>query len=149
MSEGDHPDVEGGIRDYLQADSGVKAIVGTRGVFFGIPDGPSWPLVVIRRVGGSEDSSEAAIDLALLQIDCWGRLFNDTDPTKSAHGDKAQTEALRRAVRKALWQIRGITRLNSSVVAFGAFVESDPFVPDPNNDRPRYAITARVTARAA
>ena len=148
MSEGDLPDVEGGIRDYLRAHPDVSALIGTR-AFFGIPDSPTWPLVVVRRVGGSEDSSEAAIDVAVIQIDCWGRLFNDTDPSKSAHGDKAQADRLRRAVRKALWQIRGATAANTSTVLYGAVVESDPFLPDRDNDRPRYALTVRVTARAA
>lgn len=147
MTEGDFPDVEGAMRTYLRGHADVAALVAQR-VFFGVPDQPTWPLVTVRRVAGSDDTSEAPIDHAMLQIDGWGRLFNDADKRKSAHGDKAQADALRRALRKALWQIRGATTVGS-VVLYGAYVESDPFLPDPTNDRPRYALTTRVTARAA
>lgn len=147
MAEDDFPDVEGGIRDYLRGHASVSALVGTR-VFFGIPATPTFPLVVVQRVGGADDPSEAAIDQAVIQIDCWGRLYADSDPTHVG-GDKAGCDAIRRAVRKALRDIRTATALNASVVAYGARVESDPFRPDPDSDRPRYAITASVTARAA
>jgi hypothetical protein len=142
------PDVEGGLRDYLRDQADVAALVDRR-VFFGIPDRPTFPLVTVRRVGGTDDTSDAPLDRALVQIDCWGRLFNDTNPGKAAHGDLAQTSALRLAVRKALRLITSQTPLNANVVAYGAVVQSDPFLPDPDNDRPRYAVTALVTARAA
>lgn len=148
MSSEEFPDIEGGLRDYLRSHAVVSAIVFQR-VFFGVPDKPTYPLLVVQRVGGADDPSEAPIDRALVQIDCWGRLFNDSDKRKVAHGDKAGADALRRAVRKALWQIRGGIPVNATTVLYGASVESDPFIPDPANARPRYAITARVTARAA
>lgn len=147
MSEGDFPDVEGGMRDYLRGHAVVSAIVAQR-VWFGIPATPTWPLVTVQRVGGTDDLSEAPLDQALIQIDCWGRLYADTDKSKQG-GDKAQCDTLRRAVRRALWEIRGATALNAATVAFGATVQSDPFLPDPSNDRPRYVLTASIAARAA
>jgi hypothetical protein len=147
VAEDDFPDVEGGVRDYLRAHASVSALVGTR-VFFGIPAAPTFPLITVTRVGGTDDTSEATIDQALVQIDCWGRLYADTDPTHKG-GDKAQCDAVRRAVRRAFRDIRTATALNASTVAYGARVESDPFRPDPDSDRPRYAVTASITARAA
>jgi hypothetical protein len=147
VAEDDFPDVEGGVRDYLRGLSYVNTYVATR-VFFGIPAAPVFPLITVTRVGGTDDTSEAAIDQALVQIDIWGRLYADTDPTHKG-GDKAQCDAIRRAVRRGLRAIRGATALNASTVAYGARVESDPFRPDPDSDRPRYALTASITARAA
>lgn len=134
------PDVEGGIRDYLRGHTDVAAAVGAR-VFFGVPDEPTFPLVAVRRVGGGDDTSEAPIDQALIQLDCWGGV------DAAGHGKKAEADTVRRAVRQALYEIRGATALNASTVAYGAAVTSDVFLPDPNNDRPRYAVTALVTAR--
>lgn len=134
------PDVEAGVRDYLKADAGVAAIVSTR-VFYGVPRGGTGdlaaqlPLITVRQVGGVEDPSEAPIEQALVQIDCWGR-------------SHTAAVAVRNAVRDALASIRGATQLNAEVVGYGAQVESVLFTPDPS-DVPRYSVTALVTARAA
>lgn len=141
------PDVEGGVRAFLRADAGVVALVAQR-VFFGVPDEPTWPLVTVQRVGGGDDFSEAPIDQALVQIDCWGRLYSDTDPTKK-HGDKAQARAVANAVRAALHEIRSDTTSFVGCVLYGATVNADLFAPDPDNDRPRYSLLASVSARAA
>lgn len=131
------PDVEGGVRDYLRADSAVSALVGTR-VFFGVPKQAKFPLITVRRIGGPQDPSEAPLDLPLVQIDVWGEGNN-----------KAQAHAVCAAVRDALDAIRSATSLNAGVVAYGANVENVTWFPDPADDRPRYVLTAQVTARAA
>lgn len=135
------PDIEGGLRDYLRAHGDVVAAVGTR-IFFGVPDTPTFPLVTVQRVGGGDDLSEAPIDQALVQFDVWGEL------DANGHGKKADADTVRRAVRQALHDIRGATALNASTVAYGATVTDDRWLPDPNNDRPRYSVTALVTARS-
>lgn len=148
MAEGDLPDVEGALRAWLRSNTPVAAIVDQR-VFFGVPDkATTFPLLTVQRVGGSDDTGEAYIDQALIQIDCWGRLYADTDQTKKG-GDKAGCDQLRRAVRQALLSIRGATALNTDVVAYNALVISDPYSPDPADGRPRYVITAQITARVA
>jgi hypothetical protein len=139
MAEGDYPDVEGGIRDYLLADVSVSAA--TSGGFFAIPDTPTFPLFVVSRVGGGDDPSEAAIDRALIQIDVWG-------PTRQEkRGGKAAATALMNAIRRALHGIRSSTQLNTGVSAYGATVESVVSPWDPHSDRPRYAMTVQVIAR--
>lgn len=131
------PDVEGGIRDYLRANTGVAALVGTR-VFFSIPDAPTWPLIVVREIGDTDDPSEAPIVATLIQIDCWADRRN-----------KASANAVKRAVRAALYPIRSATALNAGTVAYGAEIVGGGFLPDPADDRPRYTLTVNVTARAA
>jgi hypothetical protein len=136
------PDVEGGVRTFLRANAEVAAIVGQR-VFFGVPKGATeatFPLVTVSRIGGGDDFSEVPIDIALLQIDCWGGIDD------SGNGKKAEAVSLLNAVRNACLAIRGRVALNSSVDAAGIFVQSVVWLPDPANDRPRYSVTAEVTA---
>lgn len=133
------PDVEGDIVALLKADTGVIAICGQR-TFFGIPKAAtdaSWPLNVVRRIGGGDDPSDAPVDIALIQVDCWGRLG------ASGNGLKAECTAQVNAVRSALRSVTGST--DGSDVA-GITVESVIWSPDPSNDRPRYVVTAVVTA---
>lgn len=131
------PDTEGAVRDYLRGHTDVTAQVGTR-VFFSIPDQPTWPLVVVRRVAGGDDTSEAPLDQAVIQIDCW-----------AAGRNKQQATDVVNAVRQALYELRGATALNDDVVGYGARIDSIVFLPDPADDRPRYALTAQITTRAA
>lgn len=139
------PDVEGALRTYLRAHTDVSAIVAQR-VFFGVPDTPTYPLVTVARVGGFDEASEAPIDQALVQIDCWA----DVHPGTRNAPDKATADQLRRAVRQALYELRGttaVTLADDSVVRLsGAVIQSDPYLEDPDNRRPRYAITAQLTA---
>jgi len=138
MAEGDLPDVEGAVKDYLMAHSSISSLGSG---FFAIPDRPTFPLWVVTRVGGGDDPSEAVIDQALIQIDVWG-------PTRAEkRGGKAAATALALAIRSVLRAIRGITALNASVTAYGAEVISVVTPPDPRSDRPRYALTVAVTAR--
>lgn len=139
------PDVEGALRTWLRAQSGVSAIVGNR-VFFGVPrkaTESSFPMVVVTRVGGAPDLSEAPVDLALVQVDCWGSLNGAGDPLKATATD------LVNAVRAALESVNGRTTLTAGVDVFGIAVESVIWSPDPDNDRPRYSVTAEVAAIAS
>lgn len=131
------PDVEGLLRTYLRADAGVAAIVGQR-VFFGVPRGATeatYPLVVVQRVGGGQDASEAPLDVALVQVDCWGSIAN-------GNGLKAACTALVNSVRAALEAVG----TDQTSALKGAGVESVLWLPEVDNDRPRYAVTAVVSA---
>lgn len=127
-------DVEAGVRDYLRASTAVQAIQANR-CWFGIPDRVEYPMTVVSRVGGGADLSEVPIDQALLQLDCRA----DT---------KADAFELTSAVCAELEAIRTATPLNDQVVAYGVGIESVIWLPDPS-DKPRYVVTAAVTARAA
>ena len=140
-----YPDVEGGVRTWLRAQSTITALVGQR-VFFGGPKGATeadFPMIVVQRIGGGNDMSDAPVDDALVQIDCWGKL------DASGNGLKAGATALVNTVRSALDDIRTRTQLAPGVDAFGINVDSVIWAPDPSNDRPRYIVTAEVTAIAS
>lgn len=137
-------DTEGAVRTYLRAHSDVSALVGTR-VFFGIPDVPTWPLVVVAEQASIEDRSDAPVALDTLRIDCWGSLHAD------GHPDKAEARSVRDAVRQALYDLttdRPSVSVGGDTVALdGAVLESSSYVPDPDNRRPRYVVVAQIAAR--
>lgn len=138
------PDTEGAVRAYLRSHSDVSAIVGTR-VFFGVPDSPTFPLIVVARVGGFDETSEAPLDQALVQIDSFGDLHPDT----LNHPNKAQATAVNLAVRQALYDLRQPTVVDltdTSVRLCGALIQSDLYRPDPGDGRPRYIVTTQITA---
>lgn len=140
----EYPDVEGGLRAYLRAHTDCVAVLGTR-VWFARPDKADYPLAVVQLVGAVDDGSEAPIDQALVQIDIHGPLH------ANKHPDKATTYAAAAAVRQALYDLnRGDTTVEiadgNSVRLMGSNVQSSVYLPDPDNGRPRYAITAQITA---
>jgi hypothetical protein len=111
-------------------------------VYLGVPEGaldnPSmFPMLVIQRVGGGQDPSEALLDRALMQVMVIGK-GRDSKGCWDCASD----------TRDALVAIRGNTALRSNVVAWGAEVNNVTYAPDVDG-RPRYAITALVTAAAA
>lgn len=135
------PDVEGALRTWLRAQVSLTALVGQR-VFFGVPKGATevtFPLVTIQRVGGGDDPSTAPVDRPIIQIDCWGSL------DQSGNGRKAEATALVNTVRALLQSIEN-TSLTATCRALGTTVESVIWLPDPDNDRPRYSVTAEVMA---
>jgi hypothetical protein len=134
------PDTEGALRDWLREQPSLQALVARR-VFFGVPrNARQWPLVTVQRVGGAEDISEAPVDRALVQIDVWGEIDG------SGNGDKAGTTAVVNALRSLLGSVKHRTPLNATVDALGVTVAGVAWVPDPADDRPRYVVTAEVTA---
>ena len=136
------PDVEGAMRTWLRAQSGIQAVVAQR-VFFGIPRNATesdFPMITVARVGGGDDQGDVPVDRALMQISCWGSIDTNGNPLKST------ATAVVNAVRSAVRGVRGKTELTASVDAFGINVESVVWLPDPNNDRPRYVVTVDVTA---
>jgi len=142
VSDDNFPDVEGAVRDWLKAKTAIATIVATR-VFFGIPKGAvetSYPLVTVARVGGGDSGSDAPDDNALVQIDCWGSL------SANGFGDKAGCRTLANKVRAACKAVTGSQTLVAGVDAGGMTVVSDIWLPDPANDRPRYALTVEVAA---
>ena len=136
------PDVEGALVTFLKANAGVSAIVAAR-VFFGLPKGATeatYPLIVVMRVGGGDDASEVPIDNALVQIDVWGAI------STKGYGLKAGCTTLANAVRSACRSVVGSTTIAPGVDAAGIQVQSAIWMPDPANDRPRYVLTAEVSA---
>lgn len=137
------PDPEGLVQTALKADTAVTALVGNR-VFFGIPkrnvEG-TFPLIVVGRVGGGQDASEAPLDVPMLQIDCWGSL------DAKGNGLKRDCLTLVNTVRSSLEAMGTVTTIAGHQL--GVNVESVLWLPDPDNGRPRYTVTAEVAVIAA
>lgn len=134
------PDVEGALRTWLRGRAAITALVGQR-VFFGIPRKAStWPLITLQRIGGGDDQSQAPIDRALVQIDVWGALDD------SGNGMKADTTTVVNTLRAELATVDRRTALNADVDCLGIVVVGVVYLPDPDNDRPRYSVTAEVAA---
>lgn len=136
------PDVEGALRTWMRTLSSITTLVGQR-VFFGVPKGAgesTFPLVTVSRVGGGDAEGEAPVDQALVQVECWGSF------DASGNGRKAQATALVNAVRSEFRAVNGSTVLSGTTIALGINVESVVWLPDPDSDRPRYVVTAEVTA---
>lgn len=134
------PDVEGALRTWLRADAGLQAVVGNR-VFFGVPKrATTWPLITVQRVGGGQDFSDAPVDLALVQLDVWGQ--HDA----SGNGMKSEALTVLNTLRSRLDSLKNRTALSDDVDAFGIEVLSVVWAPDPEDDRPRYVVTAEVSA---
>lgn len=137
------PDVEAGVRAFLRADTGVQALAAQRG-YFGIPrQTPTFPLWTVQRVGGGPlPGEEAPVDVALVQVDCWGRLGEDG-------GSKAEAWALATAVASAFSSIRSRTVLITGTSALDATVQALLWAPDPDTDQPRYTMTVEIVALAS
>lgn len=125
------PDTESACRTFLRNNN-----VANQRVFFGVPkENPIYPLVTVRRAGGGDDSSDAPLEIAVIQFSCWGRTKDEASQTVGQ-------------VRTALSSIRGEVTVGSTII-YGATVDIITWAPDPADDRPRYIVTTSVTARAA
>lgn len=141
----DFPDVEGGMVAYLKTLPAVTVLLGNTGaVYFGVPtdaDEDDYPLVTVVRVGGGQETGqEAPVDVSLVQLDVWGKLRM-----------KRECWLVTAQVAKAVTLIgdTGVpTQLTAGVLGFGGEVESSLFLPDPGTLRPRYVLTATITALA-
>lgn len=138
------PDIEGALRTWLRAQPAVTAIVGQR-VFFGVPKAAteaSFPMLTVQLVAGADEESDAPVDRSTVQVDVWGSL------DESGNGRKAECTALMNAVRAAFRDVRGRTPLTAAVAAFGLNVVGRLWLPDQDNDRPRYVLSVEVTSIA-
>lgn len=139
MTVESYPDTEGACRTWLRTKASLTAVVAQR-IFFGVPDDAAesdFPLITIQRISGGEDSSEAPLDVATLQIDVWGNLRG-----------KAAIATLANSVQAEFKDVRSATAFDGSVVCLGAVVENRAFMVDPEDQRPRYSLTVQVVTRS-
>lgn len=137
MSDDVWPDVEGALRTWLRTKTTLG--VGQR-VFFGAPDDAKeadYPMITISRVGGGADGSDAPIDLPLIQFDVWAPLRRKDIALEAVN-----------ALRGVLSSVRSPTAVTANVVLYGAEVNTVVYLSDPADNRPRYSVTAQVTARS-
>lgn len=124
-------DIEGGWKAWLRARAGFTTVFGNR-AFLRADAKAAYPQLVITRIGGGDDTSEANIETALVQFDVWGEL-NDR------HGCHQAKSAVRTELRSICG---GTTLLNAGCAVLGLpRVLDDRFLPDPSTNRPRYVLT--------
>jgi len=137
-----YPDIEGALRTWLRTQTALTAVVGSR-IFFGVPRSVTetdFPMVALFRVGGGNDRGDAPIDIALVQFDVWGKI------DASGNGVKAGATTAVNALRATLQSVNGPTLLDAHTTCHGITVESVVWLPNPDDDRPRYVVTAEVTS---
>lgn len=119
------------------------AISGLTGVYSSIPRNPTWPIIVVRRIGGQPAVREM-LDAALIQVDVWGGARDDATPVpKSTAHDIAQ------AARVVLLEMEG-TAIHDPVDVFVTAVRDAnglAWLVDPDTGRERYSFAVYVYGR--
>lgn len=123
-------DVEGGLRDWLRTEPAVAAIVAQR-VFVSVPPKTTLPYVTIGLVDEHDDTSTAPLDVCLVQIDAWA-------------GNKRQARDLYNAIKQSLRDATCGLTLASGTTLKGAVIVGTVYLPDPEDQTPRYSGTAQV-----
>lgn len=120
------PDAEALLGAFLRAQSAVSALVGTR-VGTLIPNPPTWPLVRLTRVGGTQ--AQRWEDRPRLSVECWADL-----------NDQAGASLLARTVIAVLSDIRGRYVAQAGYVVSWDVVLGPLWSPDPISNRPRFLV---------
>lgn len=119
------PSAEALVVAFLRAQPAVMAIVGNR-ISTRIPDAPTWPLIRVRRVGGTPQATWE--DAPRVQIECWADV-----------GQDVAADDLSRAVISVLvdagYRVGGAGYLAVAVPVLGPLP-----LYDPDTDRPRYIV---------
>lgn len=121
-------DIEGGLRETLRA--ATIPGVGSR-VFVDVSGAPALPYVTIGLVDSVDDTSDAPLDLELIQLDAWG-------------STKREAHTVYRWLRTWLRTTLPGSTLTSGTTFKGArVVPGTSYLPD-EDGTPRYVITAEI-----
>lgn len=116
-------DVEAAIREWAR-----DTVTGVNGrVFFGAAKA-ALPQIVLARLGGPDDS-------AFIQFDVWG-------------SDKAEAADAAAELATAVDALDRYVSDDATTILHGATVDGIRWLPDPDDDRPRYVVDATFTASA-
>lgn len=133
------PDVEAAVGKLLR-DAGVAS----GRVYSSIPRTPTYPLLVVQRVGGVP-AEKHKLDSASIQIDAWARLPSEA----SGVGGKAEARDLAELARRTLYtngEGAYVTAFDCQITA----IEDElgfRFLPDSESKRDRYLFSVRVFAQ--
>jgi hypothetical protein len=113
---------------YLRGRAEIAALVGTR-VYTEIPEGPTFPLIAVNRIGGVAPWP-GWLDTARLQIDAWGNT-------------KYQARQLAATALAVLLEMPG-TYAQGVITHVTQDLELS-WSPDDTTDQPRYVVGVAVT----
>lgn len=131
-------DVEGPVRTWLRAHPDLASTFGAR-FFFGTPrGGTSVPWVTLSQASGIANPYTPEF-LPLFQFSIWGNLKDRQVTQQAAY---VLASVLETANEKTPMNLDGL-------ILYGVIVTTWPmWAPDPDNDRARYLIQARLTVVA-
>lgn len=129
------PDVEGGVRDWLNSQSDLTGTYGK--VWFSVDPRQEFPYATLQLISAVPETSDAPVFRIMVQIDVYDDIRQ-----------RARCFRMTGLIIGHLQSIRQATALNADVVAYGAEVQSVTYLPDPGDAKPRYSLTVLVTARA-
>lgn len=139
MPEAPMLDVEHAVRAWLR-DLPELAPTLERRVFFGMPKSPSWPLVIVSRIGGTVDTSDAPIDVPALSFACWGP---DGNQSRAIAKDVAY------GLRAALLGLVHGSPVGAGFASGPAVIDLGPlWLPDRDTGRARYMLDATLHLHA-
>lgn len=131
-------DAEGAAKAWAKANTPIAAVVGAR-VFLAPNNAASFPQLVVSRVGGAPDTSEAVIDAPVITFGCWAA-------SRRAASDLAYVVATQAQA------FRSPTAMGTGTEGMGARVLLGPlFVTDEADElagRFRYVLDIEFVIRA-
>jgi hypothetical protein len=119
-----------GFRDWLRT---LSTTAGTRVYAHGLPASPTFPAVVLTKVGLVTDGT--VTEQTMIQADCW-----------ADRGKANDAEILAAEVKNALEQVTPGTQAGL-VQILGATIEGEVALHDADDATARYAVTAIITTK--
>lgn len=137
------PDTEGALKTYLSTYPAVVSSAAAGRCFLATRSNVEFPYVLVSRLGGGDAPGDAPMDLALIQVDVYGRVVQ-----------LAEAGAVLNAVLEALAALNHTDAIVPGKARLaGAIVRDRRRIPEPEaqdvdgtvGERPRYAVTVQVT----
>jgi hypothetical protein len=125
------PDVEALVIQYLLTVDEVTEITDTH-IGSRLPKTPTFPRLVVTRVGGTAGTIPAHLDEARVQIDAWADLAEE-------NGGKRQAHDLARTAQAAMYDMVNAVH-EDAVVTDVEGVLGPLWAPDDKTRRPRYIV---------
>lgn len=131
------PDAEALVSSHIRNDLSVN-------VYSSIPRSPTWPLITVKRIGGTP-AEKHHLDRAIIQIDIWGGASGDDGTV-----NKGSIHDLAQSARVSIHEMEGSSTQIGSGDDFHGYVTAVEdisglfWLPDPTTGRDRYTFTVAV-----
>lgn len=138
-----YADDEAAVRAWARSLGALTAIVGAKGVFFGIPKNRPLPVVTLARTGGAP--SGANEDEPVISFACWGRTKEEAAKVKNIL--KSAADSMLGGTRVTYTDIDNVTHI---MRLDGANITLDLWQPDTSTNPPtaRYILDIRFSVSA-
>jgi len=132
---------------WAKATTTINNLVGGR-ISKQLPEDPTFPYLTVRRVSGAPDSSEAPIDLPLIQFSCYAARYKSGDKAKP---DWAAAEAIALEImhQADVLDMAPVTLSAANAILHGLAILSMGEVPEPDSNWAHYQLTVLATIKEA